>query len=282
MDSLYLIYIFIVGACVGSFINVVALRYGTGLSSISGRSECFQCGKELRWYELIPVISFFIQRGKCRACGTSLPWRYLHVEMLSGVLFVGIALRQYYYWPIYSGFEHGLLFSVLFFVFYAVIFSLLLAIVLYDVRHMIIPDTWVYTFIFLSLLKLGTFVYCKGFILTRADFFDVSAWIILFLPFAILWFISSGKWIGFGDAKLALGIGALLGFVSGISAIILAFWIGAVWSVGMLIWRRIGHGDDVVTLSSEVPFAPFLVIATAIVFFTRIDVLHIGYFINIL
>ena len=116
----------------------------------------------------------------------------------------------------------------------------------------------------------------------RSDMLDILAWVILFLPFALLWAFSSGRWIGFGDAKLALGIGALLGFTSGLSAVILAFWIGAVWSVGMILWRRFKGQDGTLTFSSEVPFAPFLIIATAIVFFTRIDVLNIGAMIELL
>jgi leader peptidase (prepilin peptidase)/N-methyltransferase len=282
MDFLSYLYIFILGACIGSFINVLALRYNTGMSAVSGSSQCFHCGTPLRWYELIPLVSFIIQLGKCRTCGVWLPWRYFVVEVVMGILFVGIAMRQYYYWPLYSGFQHGLLYSVLFFVFYAFVFSLLVAIMLYDIRHMIIPDPWVYLFIALSLYKLLVFICYRSFIFARSDMLDILAWVILFLPFALLWAFSSGRWIGFGDAKLALGIGALLGFTSGLSAVILAFWIGAVWSVGMILWRRFkGHGDSI-TFSSEVPFAPFLIIATAIVFFTRIDVLNIGAMIELL
>ncbi len=266
---------------IGSFINVVALRYGTGLSPSQGRSICFSCNKTLRWYELIPLFSFLFQRGKCRECHSPLSWQYPIVEFLSGILFVVIALRQVALWPIYSVFQYGLIYSASFFFYYAFIFSLLFVIVIYDIKHKIIPDKLVYTFIGVSLFKLVLFFVLMGSTASTVNILDLFAPIVLFVPFALLWFVSQGKWIGFGDAKLAFGIGALLGFVSGISAIILAFWIGAVWSIGMLILSRIhAYHNQSVGMKTEIPFAPFLILATVVLFFCHIDILGLGTFLN--
>jgi leader peptidase (prepilin peptidase)/N-methyltransferase len=266
-------FIFILGAIIGSFVNVISLRYNTRLSIAKGRSKCFSCNVSLKWYELLPLISFFTLRGKCRSCKSPISYQYPLVEFITGLVFVGIAWRQFHLWPIYQNFDKGLLYSELFFVYYALVFSLLMVIVIYDFRHKIIPDLFVYTFIVLAVAKMVFFAYLQGFVITSADVLDLATPFILFIPFALLWLVSRGAWIGFGDAKLVFGIGALLGFVYGVGAIVLAFWIGAFVSLILVLWHRITRKKGIMGLKTEIPFAPFLILATLIVFLARIDVL---------
>ncbi len=157
-------------------------------------------------------------------------------------------------------------------------------------RHKIIPNDFVYWFISLSLVKLVVFyAFCFP-VLSDASFlsvslhfpyvFDLLAPVILFLPFWLLWRVSCGAWIGFGDAKLAVGIGALLGFVYGLSAIVLGFWIGAAICLVLLGIQRAFPGTHFLgshlTATSEVPLGPFLILGVFIVLFWHVDVLGIA------
>src|SRR3989344_2743376 len=143
---LYPILIFIFGTIIGSFLNVVILRYNSGMS-LGGRSGCFSCGKPLTWKELIPLLSFFYQRRKCVGCGSAISWQYPAVEALTGLSFVLI---------FYKYFGNDLILSaerVSSALIYAVIFCLLIVIAVYDMRHKIIPNGPVYLFITLSFVS---------------------------------------------------------------------------------------------------------------------------------
>lgn len=277
VSYLNLFFIFILGTLVGSFVNVLALRFNSGLSYINSRSKCFSCDANLKWYELIPVLSFVLQRGRCRTCNSKISSQYPLIEFLMGLIFVGIFIRQTSLWPIYSEIENGIWYLLGLSVYYYFVFSLLVATTIYDYRHKIIPNAFVYLFIFLGLAKLILFIYIKYPLLGREDIFDLLSPFILFSSFALLWVVSRGRWIGFGDAKLVLGIGALLGFVYGIGAVILGFWIGAIWSILLLINYKILNKGSI-SMNSEVPFAPFLIAGTILVFLFRFDVLSLSAF----
>ena len=268
-----LILSFIFGLIVGSFINVFILRYHTGVS-LRGRSFCFSCGHALSWYELIPLISFIFQKGCCRTCRIPISWRYPVTELIAGLLFVAIFWKLGYVVSPGEGvinFQFSI-FSIFLLLFYAVIFSLLLTIALYDIRHKIIPNALVYLFIVLSFLHI--FLINNSESITHHLFFGP----LVALPFAALWLFSKGTWIGLGDAKLALGIGWFLGFSFGASAIIIAFWIGAAAGLALILFSHIEMGARYlfrfpkrITIKSEIPFAPFLIIGTAFVFFYDIS-----------
>lgn len=248
---------FVLGTIIGSFLNVAALRYNSG-RSIGGRSSCFSCRHVLSWYELIPVFSFLSTMGKCRSCKSKISWQYPLVELGTGILFASLFL--------YSGIAPG---AIGFDIFWAVEFSILMVITVYDYRHKIIPDGLVYTFS--ALAFLGIFLFGTQ---------SLSAFIAgpaLFTPFFLLWYFSGGKWIGLGDGKLALGIGWALGLVDGLSAIILGFWIGALASLLMMAFA-LAFGRKRLTIKSEIPFGPFLVIGFLLIFFFRWDIMGIHAF----
>jgi prepilin signal peptidase PulO-like enzyme (type II secretory pathway) len=269
MDALLLVFIFIFGAIIGSFLNVVALRYNTGMT-IEGRSVCFSCGKTLRWYELIPVLSYVMLRGKCSACRSGISLQYPLVELLTGTLFVLLYAQNN---PLY------------YFTLMCLITAVLVVIVVYDIRHTIIPDGLVYSFIALSFIKLLSDNNFLG-LFTSERIWELLAGPILFLPFFLLWFFSRGRWMGFGDAKLAWGIGWMLGLIPGISSLIFSFWIGALVGILMLLLKRISSSLSVhnrglflrfknLTIKSEIPFAPFLILGVYIVFLGHVLVFDV-------
>jgi prepilin signal peptidase PulO-like enzyme (type II secretory pathway) len=253
---------FILGAIVGSFLNVVALRYNTGRGYVSGRSRCFSCSHELKWFDLLPILSFLLTAGRCRYCASKILLQYPIVEAIAGLLSLGLY--------VYAS-------SLLELALFAIIFSILLVIVVYDVYHTIIPDRLVYALIFLSAGML--FINESAISLITPTLTQILAGPIAFAPFFALWLISRGRWMGLGDAKMALAIGWLLGIALSLSAITLAFWIGALVGVILLsinysTVRRKGLKFDrkQIIMKSEIPFAPFLALGVVLVYFFNINV----------
>ncbi len=264
---IFFIIIFIYGLLIGSFLNVVIFRYNTGRSVAKGHSMCFSCGKKLCWYELIPLFSFLAQGGKCRGCKSKISFQYPVVEGLTAVFFIFLFYR--YGWLIFSG--HTAFFLIL--MGYLILtFALLLVIGMYDLRHKIIPDGLVYPFIILSLFSY--FFHTGGLhLFTQGTGLHIVAGAVAAMPFATLWLVSRGKMMGFGDAKLALGMGFFLGLSRVVAALALSFWIGAVVAVLILLVGKTGlrlKGKRL-TMKSEIPFAPFLILGFFLAYFLNID-----------
>ncbi len=261
---LFLIYFSLLGLIVGSFLNVVILRYNTG-GSLGGRSGCFSCGHGLAWYEMIPVASYIVLGGRCRHCKSRISRQYPLVEILTGVLFLLSA------WKFYPDFI-----SI---IFYSILLSLLVVIVVYDLKHKIIPDHPTYLFILLAVFS-PIFVGFNQFpaeILGHQILLNLAGGGIIFLFFFSLWYFSGGRWMGFGDAKLGFGIGALLGFLGAVNAVVLAFWIGALVgltliALGKLRIKRLRNFQQRFSIKSEIPFAPFLVLGLVLSLFWNITI----------
>ncbi|HEY4506240.1 MAG TPA: prepilin peptidase [Candidatus Paceibacterota bacterium] len=258
MQILPYFFVALLGLVVGSFLNVVVLRLNTGRSIFKGRSQCLSCSVSLKWYELLPVVSFIAQRGKCHHCHSKISWQYIIVELITAGVFVLIASK---FWPGGAGFLDTLLSP---FTWYATVFSILIAISVYDLRHKIIPDVLVYIFIGMSVLTAAWYIDFSNFSLNL----DILAGPIFFAFFAFLWLISMGKWMGFGDAKLSLGIGLLLGWGSGLAAEAIGFWIGALVGIVLLL-----AGGRYLTMKHEIPLAPFLVVGTFLAFILDLNIL---------
>jgi prepilin signal peptidase PulO-like enzyme (type II secretory pathway) len=273
MELFIIIFFAILGALIGSFLNVVILRFNTG-KGIDGRSGCFTCGKTLHWYELVPIVSYLVQQGKCRGCKSGVSRQYILVEFFTGLLFALISARVLL--PIVETYS---VVTILNLIIALTAVSVLMVIFVYDLRHKIIPDIFSYGFAFLALARLV--LYYQTYIFSFPGILDLLAGPIAALPFALIWYFSKGAWMGFGDAKLALGIGWFLGLVGAVSALCLAFWIGAVVSVGLLVVQKyLPRSKRSLSFTSEVPFAPFLIIGLLIVYFFPLDLFHLKTFIS--
>lgn len=254
---IYSILIFFLGASVGSFVNVIILRHNTGLSPWRGSSKCFSCGTKLRFYDLIPIFSFFFLRGRCRLCSTKLSLQYWLSEVITGIAFVLIFYLH--------GFSYqSLLLST--------IYCVLSAIFIYDLRHKIIPDSFLFVFGLLSL--------SYSYFILHISYLGILVGLLLVpLPFLIIWLASSGRYIGFGDVKFMGLMGMLLGFKEGLSAVLFSFWIGFVYVMFLFLYAQasklfnLPSGRKEITMKSELPFAPFLVLGTLLGLFLNVDLI---------
>lgn len=238
----------------GSFLNVVICRLKNGEKIVKSRSHCPHCKKELNWYELIPVISFIIQLGKCRKCKQAISWQYPLVEFFTGLLFL-------------SGFIYstpgGLISSwqfpyIIYNFFLWTSFCFLIIIFVYDLKHYLVSDKVIYPAIIISLIfNIYLWINSSQFLVFISV---IAAALIAGGIFLAIILVSKGKWMGMGDVKIGILMGLILGLPQILIALFLAFLIGALVSIILLILKK-------KNLKSEIPFGPFLVLATIISLF---------------
>ena len=252
MLPIYAIFFLILGLVVGSFLNVVISRFNTN-RTLGGRSACMSCQTKLNWYELIPLFSFVTLRGRCRSCSSKISLIYPIVELVTGLMFLGLYMKLRDTLFLNPGV------FILNYAYYASAFSILIVIAFYDIRHKIIPDRLALVLGVMSFI--GLFFWDEsGFYIHVPSLFEVLSGLFIALPFAFFWLISKGLWMGLGDAKLALSLGWLIGLSRVLPAAILAFWSGALLGIMLILFSR-HHG-----LKSEIPFAPFLVFGAIMAF----------------
>ncbi len=276
MSYFWYLLLFIFGSAIGSFLNVLTIRYQPDKSLlsrdvISGRSSCPFCRNRLKWYELIPLFSFVIQKGRCRNCRQKLSWQYPIVELLTGLLFVLIFRRLFF---IYNPFHLVLLGESLFSfylitVLWLIIAAIYLTISIIDLKHQIIPDG-LNIFLFLIVLGLIAGGFQNSFLGPYKLLFgpqNINIWInhliaglAALLFFVLIFFLWQGKGMGLGDLKLVAVSGFLLGWPDISLALILAFFSGALVSIFLMLYKK-------KTFKDSVPFGPFLTLGVFLVFF---------------
>ena len=224
----------LVGAVIGSFLNVVIVRLPRNESLVAPRSRCRTCGTELEWFDNIPILSFLVLRGRCRACGAAVSWRYPLVEAVTALLFSLAAWR--------SMSLADLLVTWLF-------LAALVAIAGIDLEHQIIPDR-----ITLPGIAVG---FLTSFLGTRVSWLDSLLGILVGGAILLAVIMLSGGGMGGGDMKLSSMMGAFLGYKLALLALFLAVILGGFFALGLL-------STGIRSRKDPIPFGPFLAAAATV------------------
>lgn len=225
----------IFGLIIGSFINCVIYRLEKH-EAVTGRSYCPHCKHQLAWHDLVPIASFFALRGACRYCRKRIAWQYPLVELLAGIIFLAIFI---FFRPMGVG---GWL-QLLFFWYIASVFMVLF---IYDLKHCLIPDAVLLPAIAIALIYRltatpGAFFYNYLLAALAASGF-----------FLLIFLLSGGRWMGFGDVKLAALLGLFMGFPGVVWGLFFACVFGAIIGIVAICLKK-------KRMKSEMPFAPFLI-----------------------
>ena len=241
--------------------NVVIYRLKTKEEFFFSRSRCPHCKKNLKWFDLIPILSFISTFGKCRYCGKKISLQYPLVEIGTGILFL------LFFWHLNFGFglEQFRTIWILDLIYLLFILCSLIVIFVYDLKHYIIPDKIIFPAIaaaffyqLISNITAYNTAAIAGWQYPISNiFYAIFSAIIAAGFFFLIILISKGEWMGFGDVKLAFLIGLILGWPDIFFALFLAFVLGA--AVGLIL-----IGLKIKSIKSQIPFGPFLVAATII------------------
>lgn len=286
--------LFICGLLLGSFFNVVTIRYNPDTDAfmsprvIGGRSRCIECGRTLRWFELFPLISFLFLRGKCRTCGVPLSLQYPIVEFLTGCIFVGVPL----FFHSFFGSPYTVFYSLsapwleyVISLLWIMVFCVFLLMVIIDIKHLIIPNGLNITLGILGIVYVAVISFVRqeiplffdsftkhyAMIFSFSNHFVYSHAVGLLAGgffFMLLVLLTWGRGIGMGDVKLACTLGILFGWPDIIFIIMLSFILGGVVS-GCLVLLKKKH------LKERIPFAPFFIAGAVGVLFFGYDMLQL-------
>lgn len=232
MSALYIILIFVFGLIIGSFLNVLILRQDSLKTILTTRSHCMNCKAKLGWLDLIPLVSYFLLKGKCRYCQQKISPQYPAVEFGTGLLFVFLLLNFGISWAL---------------LFYVIVFSLLTVVLVTDLKTEMVPELFVWISLALVLVFGWYFAGITIWYMILGGL--IGGGVLAFLVYA-----SGEKWMGAGDIKIGVILGLIAGYPIVILGIFFAFVLGAV--VGLIyVWLK---GK---TMKDSLPFAPFLIIS---------------------
>jgi prepilin signal peptidase PulO-like enzyme (type II secretory pathway) len=255
MELAVTIFIGIIGLLIGSFLNVVIFRLKAGTQFVKGRSICPHCKHVLSWRELIPLLSWLIQGGRCRHCRKPISLQYPAVEALTAALFILTYLTH-----VPSTYSDLL---ILLLWWYIIASFIILAV--YDLRWYLLPDKVLLPII----VPAAVMIIAEAIITGSASvaYGPVVAAVVVGGFFYSLAAVSRGKWMGGGDIKLVFIIGLLLGIQKTAVAMVIAFISAAIIGVA-LIASHLKSRKDVI------PFGPFLIAGTLVAYIYGGSIIH--------
>lgn len=237
-------FIFLLGLAIGSFVNVLVYRVPRKEPFGVERSKCPECGQVIRAYDNIPLISFLVLRGKCRRCGRPISWRYPAVELLTGLLFVGVGIV--YLDVLTFGYSQALTLTA-----YWTFMAILVGVAFIDAEHQLIPNRLTYPGIVAGAVLLvaahpdKALFYLAGFV--------VGGGMLLLVA------LIKAEGMGGGDIKLAAMLGVYLG-LNVLLALFIGFLTGAALGVILRLVRKR-------SLKEPMAFGPFLALGGIVTFF---------------
>ena len=251
-DNFTIISLLVLSYLLGSFYNVLIYRIPQGLSFILPSSKCTECNKKIKWFDNVPIFSYIFLKGKCRHCKKSFSFQYLLVEIISPILMITLLL---YNETLYKGIVGYLFFSVLLIIFFI------------DLEHKIIPNTLTY-----SLALVGVILNFINLNFYNAIYTIFFGALIgggpLFLLMYLYKKIRGVEGMGMGDIKLFIVLGIWLGWLNCLLIIFISAMIGSIVGiVGILIKK--------VESKQQLPFGPFIIISTLLVYLSNQKLLNI-------
>ncbi|MBO5689767.1 MAG: prepilin peptidase [Lentisphaeria bacterium] len=265
----WLFWAFLIGSCMGSFLNVCVIRIPRGESVSDQASHCLGCGMLIRWYDNIPLYSYLRLRGKCRKCGMSIPPRYFLMELFTGLLYAGAVAKAGW-----SGQSPEVLALTL------PLLSLALITFQIDWKCRLIPDQTTYPVMVIGLLAAGLLpggfareVWWEGLLFSGAGLAGMG---ILLSLFAVIGEKLAGQEVfGWGDVKYMMAAGALTGLPGALFILTCGSFAGVLFGlyVGYLRHRRQRKWQSV-----RIPLGPFLAIASALWVFAGEELLRLWLF----
>lgn len=211
--------------------SVIVFRLDQKEGILTGRSECAKCSTRLKWYDLVPLLSYLWLGGKCRYCKERISALYPVMELFMASSFATYYIFNGPYIDLSNIYDLALIF-------------LLVVLIFFDHIYMILPDKIIGAGIALFLLYsmfLGQAVFWNG----------LAMGFGLALFFGIIFLVSRGEWMGFGDVKLVFLIGCILGFPNALFSLMVSVWIGALWGIYLMLTSKAG-------LKTALPFGSYI------------------------
>jgi leader peptidase (prepilin peptidase)/N-methyltransferase len=260
---------FVLGALFGSFANVCIARLPLGMSVARPPSHCFACKAPVAWYDNLPIVSYFVLRGRCRRCKSGYSPRYMLVEAATGLLFAATwHLCLFALFP-----DEPLPARLARFAIYAAFQFVMVVVTFIDIDHKLILDV-------VSLPSILVFAVC-GFLLRDRPWWDQAIGIALGYGLVrgisdLYYFLTKREGLGYGDGKLLAVIGALLGWQGVLVGLFGGALLGSVFGVVILLAARRQQGEAGSVRHAEIPFGPYIV-AAALTYLYLQEQVHVGF-----